>query len=155
MTNSPSRTVEATALDRRAVLGCLAALAACPSGALAASGGVWTLATQIVAGARVADPTMLKLAVKSIESEFGAATVGKLLDAVLSRDAANIVDPFPDAAVEAAARRYVEMVYTGQIDAGTTPGFHQALAWQVLPFTKPPSICGPGFGWWTKPPDVR
>jgi hypothetical protein len=142
-----------TDFDRRAVLAGLAGLIACPNQAFAASDRSWTLATQIVAGTRIADPTVLKLAVEAIEAEFGAAGVEKLRDAVLARDAANIVDPFPDPPVEAAARRFVEVVYTGQFAASSALGFHQALAWQVLPFTKPPSVCGPGFGWWTKSPD--
>jgi hypothetical protein len=144
-----------TDFDRRAVLLGLAGLIACPNQAFAALDRSWTLATQIVAGTRVVDPTVLKLAVEAIGAEFGAAGVEKLRDAVLARDAANIVDPFPDPTVEAAARRFVEVVYTGEITVGSTLGFHQALAWQVLPFAKPPSVCGPGFGWWTKPPDDR
>jgi hypothetical protein len=141
--------------DRRAVLLGLAGLIVCPNQSLAAAGRSWTLATQIVAGTQVADPTVLNLAVRAIEAEFGAASVEKLLDALLARDAANIVDPFPEPTVEAAARRFVEVVYTGEITTGSTLGFHQALAWQVLPFAKPPSVCGPGFGWWTNPPDDR
>ena len=142
-------------LHRRAVLLGLAGLIACPNQSPAAADRSWTLATQIVAGARVTDPTVLKLALQAIEAEFGAAGVEKLLDAVLARDAANIIEPFPDPAVETAARRYVEIIYTGEVIAGSALGFHQALAWQVLPFAKPPSVCGPGFGWWTKPPDDR
>ena len=56
---------------------------------------------------------------------------------------------------EAAARRFVEIVYTGETSADSAVGFHQALAWQVLKFTKPPSVCGNGFGWWTNRPDER
>jgi hypothetical protein len=146
---------EPAEFDRRKVIAGLAALIACPNQAFAVPDQSWTLATQIVAGTRVSDPTVLTLAVKAIETEFGADIVTKLLDAVLARDAANIAAPFPDPAVEAAARRFVEVVYTGEFAVGSTLGFHQALAWQVLPFTKPPSICGPGFGWWTNPPEDR
>jgi hypothetical protein len=155
---TPSRTprrAEPAGFDRRAIVAGLAALVACPNQAFAMPDRSWAMATQIVAGTRVADPTVLTLAVQAIETEFGAATVTKLLDAVLTRDAANIVEPFPEPAVEAAARRFVEIVYTGEFATGSTLGFHQALAWQVLPFTKPPSVCGPGFGWWTNPPDDR
>jgi hypothetical protein len=141
--------------DRRAILVGLAALIASPTRVFATPDGPWTLATQIVTGTRVVDPTMLGLAVAAVESSFGTATVDKLLDAVLARDAANIVEPFADPEVEAAARRFVEIVYTGEIAVGSALGFHQALAWQVLSFAKPPSICGPGFGWWTNPPDDR
>jgi len=150
---------EITGLDRRTVLAGLAAWAATsvamPGTASAASKNMWTTATQIIAGARVNDATFLQLAIDAIESEFGAATVEQLLDAVLARDAANIVEPFPDANVEAAARRFVEIVYTGETSADSAVGFHQALAWQVLKFTKPPSVCGNGFGWWTNRPDER
>lgn len=153
--SSNSHSIKAGGLDRRTVLLGLAALLAPSNAVAAAPGNLWTVATQIIAGARVADPTVLKLAVGAVESEFGGATVEKLLDAVLARDAASIVEPFADPAVEAAARRFVEIVYTGQIGANSTLGFHQALAWQVLPFTKPPSVCGKGFGWWTNQPDDR
>ena len=150
--------------DRRAVLAGLAALAGSPlfaggaAAAVAGSGARWTLATQILAGTRPRDATLTELAVAALEREAGAETVEKLLVAVLGRDADDIGAPFADAAVEAAARRFVEMVYTGELPAadGTTTGlgFHQALAWQVLRFTKPPSVCGPGFGWWADAPDV-
>jgi hypothetical protein len=160
MTRSPTQSSVSSSdgpagLDRRTVVAGLAALVACPNQAFAAQDRSWALATQIVAGTRVSDPTMLTLAVQAIETQFGANTVMELYDAVLARDAANIAAPFPDAAVEAAARRFVEVVYTGEIATGSALGFHQALAWQVLPFTKPPSVCGPGFGWWTNPPEDR
>jgi hypothetical protein len=156
MTAAPANLSTApTAIDRRTVVAGLAALLACSNAARGATTESWTLATQIVTGTRIADPTVLQLAVEAIEAQFGAPIVDKLLDAVLARDAANIVKPFDDAKVEAAARRFVEIAYTGEIRPGTALGFHQALAWQVLPFTKPPSVCGPGFGWWTNPPESR
>lgn len=145
--------------DRRRLLLGFAAVAglstlplAALSGPAAAAADSWTLATQIVAGTRLGDPTVLALVIEALEAEVGAAMVERLRTAVLARDAADIVDPFEDPAVEAAARRFVEMVYTGAFAAGATPAFHQALAWKVLPFTKAPSVCGPGFGWWTNPP---
>jgi hypothetical protein len=153
MTTDPTGPVdEFAAPDRRAVLVGLATLLAAPSRLLAAPSESWPLATQIIAGTRVADPTVLALAVSAIEVRFGAAVVEKLRSAVLDRDAANIVEPFPDPQVEAAARAFVETIYTGEIATGDAVGFHQALAWDVLTFAKPPSVCGPGFGWWTKPP---
>jgi hypothetical protein len=143
--------------DRRSVTAGLVALLAIPGAtvsgpAIAATGDSWTMATQIIAGARLADPNVLDLAVKALEGEVGADVVRRLYFAILERDAASIVDPFEDEKVEAAARRFVEMIYTGEIAPGTIAAFHQALAWQVLPFTKPPSVCGPGMGWWTDPP---
>ncbi len=49
------------------------------------------------------------------------------------------------------------MFYSGEIKAADSHSdafyYHQALTWQVLDFAKPPSICGPGFGWWTAKPD--
>jgi hypothetical protein len=142
-------------VERRAVLFALAAMFAPWGGAAANAKNLWMVATQIIAGARVADPTVLSLAISAVESQFGGTTVDKLLDAVLARDAANIVEPFAEPTVEAAARRFVEIVYTGEVSSSSTLGFHQALAWQVLPFTKPPSVCGQGFGWWTNAPDDR
>lgn len=150
---SRKRSREATGLDRRTVLAGLAALAASPSAAFANPKNLWTVATQIIAGTRLADDTVLSLAIGAVESEFGASTVDKLLEAVLARDAANIDAPFPDPKVESAARRFVEIVFTGEVSTDSALAFHQALAWQVLPFTKPPSICGAGFGWWTDRPD--
>jgi hypothetical protein len=143
--------------DRRSVLAGLMALLAAPQAAVAASPQSWEIGTQILAGARVRDPSFLAMALQALAEEVGEPIVDRVLDAVLSRDAANIGKPFPDGAVEAAARRFVDIVYTGEVP---TPGgvkalgFHQALAWQVLHFTKPPSVCGPGFGWWTDPPDA-
>ena len=127
-------------------------MACCPSVAWATESESWTIATQIAAGTRVADPTILALATKTLEAEVGQVTVEKLLTAILERDADSITKPFEDKATEAAARRFVEIVYTGQFSSNDMAGFHQALAWQVLPFTKPPSVCGPGFGWWTQSP---
>jgi len=147
--------------NRRRVLIGLAAVAglpglpfaALPAAAATATADSWTLATQIVAGTRLGDPTVLTLVVEALEAEVGAAVVERLRTAVLARDAADIVEPFEDPAIEAAARRFVEMVYTGTFAPGSMPAFHQALAWKVLPFTKAPSVCGPGFGWWTDPPE--
>jgi hypothetical protein len=145
-------------IDRRAALtGLAAALVAAglPPQAQAAS---WDLVVQILAGARMKDPTVLALALDSLRREFGEPALRRLAEAVLARDAANIVEPFTDPQTEAAARRFVEMLYSGEIaDGAGKPlmlGFHQSLAWQVLPFTKAPSLCGPGFGWWNAPPDV-
>lgn len=148
--------------DRRRVLAGLAAFAAAPAALLSPAAAAvppdWTLATQILAGTRPRDPTLTGLAVEALTREAGAGTVERLVAAVLARDADDIAAPFADPAVEAAARRFVEMVYTGALagaDGTTTAvGFHQALAWQVLRFTKPPSVCGPGFGWWADAPDV-
>jgi hypothetical protein len=139
--------------DRRTVVAGLATLLALPGTTFAASGGNWTMATQIIAGTRLADPNVLEMAVAALEKEVGTDVVARLHSEILKRDAADIVDPFKDEKVEAAARRFVEMIYTGEITPGTTVAFHQALAWQVLPFTKPPSICGPDMGWWTDPPE--
>ena len=144
-------------VDRRSVVAALAGLLVAPRAlaagmAPAAAAGSWTLATQIIAGARVGDPNFLALAVEALEAEAGRDVVARLHTAILSRDAADIVEPFADADVESAARRFVEMVYTGALTPGRTVGFHQALAWQVLHFTKPPSVCGPDMGWWHDPP---
>lgn len=149
---------EPLSLDRRRVLLGLGALLALPAAAEAAPGS-WRLGMQILAGARVEDPTVLALVLEGVAAEFGKPAVDALLAAVLQRDAASIVEPFDDPRTEAAARRFVEMIYTGEVPTGpsgkiTALAFHQALAWQVLPFTKPPSVCGPGFGWWTKAPEV-
>jgi hypothetical protein len=147
-------------MDRRSVLAGLAALSgASVTGISAALGAAssWEVGMQILAGARLRDPTLLSLALDGLAREVGADTVDRLLEAVLARDSANIEAPFDDPAIEAAARRFVAIVYTGEIptaDGGDPAiGFHQALAWQVLPFTKAPSVCGPGFGWWTDPPE--
>jgi len=151
--------IEAGAIDRRRVLLGLAAIAAVrPDRVLAApAADPWLAASQTLAGARVRDPVFLGLCVDALEREAGAGAVKGLLAAVAQRDAANIGDPFADADVESAARRFVEMVYTGEIMQadGSAPaiGFQQALAWQVLGFTKPPSVCGEDFGWWNQPPD--
>lgn len=150
--------MEFVGVDRRSVVTALAALLVAP-GAIASgsapvsAAGSWTLATQIIAGTRVADPNFLAMAVEALEAEAGRDVVARLHAAILRRDAADIVEPFADTQVESAARRFVEMVYTGALTPGRTVGFHQALAWQVLSFTKPPSVCGPDMGWWHDPPE--
>jgi hypothetical protein len=145
--------------DRRQVLLALGAFALAPGTGAAAAPGSWDLAVQILAGTRVKDPTVLALALQGLTAEIGVSRVDALLRAILSRDADSIVEPFSDSKIEAAARRLVDIVYSGEIPTGpdgavTALAFHQALAWQVLPFTKPPSVCGPGFGWWSNPPDI-
>lgn len=144
--------------DRRAVLVALAGVASLPAfPALAATGSDWSLAVQMLAGTRMRDPTLLELALTALARDAGADVVARLHRAVLARDADDIVRPFEDPAVEAAARSLVAMLYTGEIaDADgtvTAIGFHQALAWEVLAFTKAPSVCGPGFGWWADAPE--
>jgi len=145
--------------DRRSLLLAFAAFAALPAlPAGAASPASWTLAVQTLAGTRMRDGAVLSLALDALTRTAGADVVARLHRAVLERNADDIVAPFGDAAVEAAARQLVGMLYTGEIpDADgrvRAIGFHQALAWEVLPFTKAPSVCGPGFGWWTDPPDA-
>lgn len=143
-------------VDRRALVAgfaaLLAATVAVPKAGLAA-GSNWTLATQIIAGTRMTDPNVLSLAIDALDREVGTETVDRLYRAIVKRDAASITDPFEDEDVENAARRFVEMVYTGELNKGDTVAFHQALAWKVLRFTKAPSVCGPGMGWWTNPPE--
>jgi hypothetical protein len=142
-------------LDRRAALAGLGALLS-HRAALAVPTPGWLIATQVVAGTLPRDLTLADLALEALIRSAGPATVDALLFAIMARDAQNIGDPFADPAVEDAARHYVEMLYSGDIpdEDGTVSniGFHQALAWQVLRFTKPPSVCGPGFGWWAEPP---
>jgi hypothetical protein len=144
-----------TSLDRRSLLLGLAAAVVAPVSAFAARDG-WEVGMQILAGTRLRDPNVLALVIGALERESGADTVKRLIAAVLKRDAGNIVDPFDDPAVESTARRFVEMAYTGEIPQAdgrvAAIGFHQALAWQVLGFTKPPGVCGPGFGWWNQRP---
>lgn len=143
--------------DRRAVLMAVAGLASLAAGPAAAAVGRWPLAVQILAGTGMRDGTLLTLALEALTRDAGADVVARLHRAVLARDADDIGRPFGDADVEAAARKLVEMLYTGEIPdaAGTVTavGFHQALAWEVLSFTKAPSVCGPGFGWWADPPE--
>jgi hypothetical protein len=144
--------------DRRSVLVALAAFGALPVLPAFASAPSWTLAVQVLAGTRMRDETVLALALEALNRSAGEAVVARLHRALLARDADDIVAPFADAEVEAAARSLVAMLYTGEIpDADGTVraiAFHQALGWEVLPFTKAPSLCGPGFGWWAEPPDV-
>ena len=148
-------TASCTVIPRRAVLlGVLPLLIAKP--ALATSNLSWLLATQTIAGVRPLNMPFLDLVIEALRRVHGADTVTRLHDAILARDAENIAEPFPDALTEAAARHLVEMLYTGEIPAMdgsmAATGYHQALGWQVLHFTKAPSICGPGFGWWSQPP---
>lgn len=155
----------AEAPDRRSVLAGLAAFAGAALGpGLATSGAAlagpeasWVLATQILAGDRPRDPNLIALALDALRRNQGDDLVDRLLAGVLARDADSIAAPFADPAVEAAARRFVEIVYTGAVDtdgAVDAVAFHQALAWQVLRFTKAPGVCGDGFGWWADAPDV-
>jgi hypothetical protein len=144
--------------DRRAVLAALAGLASLPAfPAAAATATDWSLAVQILAGTGMRDPILLEIALAALSRQVGADVVARLHRAVIARDADDIVRPFEDPAVEAAARGLVAMLYTGEIaDADgtvTAIGFHQALAWEVLAFAKAPSVCGPGFGWWADAPE--
>lgn len=153
----PNTNRAAGCLDRRSLLVILAAAVAAPgSGLAAAADRSWATGTLILAGTRPRNPDFLSAALGAFQNEFGAKTAGQLLDAVLQRDAARITDPFDDPVLEAAARRLVEILYAGDLPsssgADVAAGYQQALAWQVLGFTKPPSICGPEFGWWNAPP---
>ena len=144
--------------DRRGVLVALAGLVTLPAfPASAAAAARWPLAVQILAGTGMRDQAVMTLALDALTRSAGADVVARLHRAVLARDADDIVRPFDDAEIESAARKLVEMLYTGEIaDSGgtvTAIGFHQALAWEVLAFTKAPSVCGPGFGWWADAPE--
>jgi hypothetical protein len=147
-----------TGPDRRGVLAALAGLATLPAfPAFATPSARWPLAVQILAGTGMRDEAVMTLALDALARSAGADVVARLHRAVLGRDADDIARPFDDPAVEAAARALVGMLYTGEIaDADgtvTAIGFHQALAWEVLSFTKAPSLCGAGFGWWADAPE--
>ncbi len=115
------------------------------------------LAAQILNGALPEPIEIVDACYASLATELGRDTLDALIAAILERDAASIDAPFERPEIEAAARRLLEIFYTGETTAADgsrdVPYFHQALAWHVLGFTKPPGICGPGFGWWAdKPP---
>ncbi len=117
------------------------------------------LAAQILNGALPEPIEIVDACYTSLATELGQDTLDALIAAILERDAASIDEPFERPEIEAAARRLLEIFYTGETTAtdgsSDVPYFHQALAWHVLGFTKPPGICGPGFGWWAdKPPTL-
>ena len=146
-------------LDRRTLLLALATAIAAPGFALAAgTDRSWVIGTQILAGTRPRNPDFLAAALDAFQGVFGAEASDRLLDAVLQRDAARITEPFDDQRLEEAARYLVGILYTGDFPSGRGAdvplGFQQALAWQVLGFTKAPSVCGPGFGSWNAPPSA-
>jgi hypothetical protein len=55
------------------------------------------------------------------------------------------------------ADKIVEYWYTGlyETDSGLAVAtFTEALAWKVLPWTKPPSFCGGAMGYWSERPKM-
>ncbi|MEZ5863729.1 MAG: hypothetical protein R3D25_06520 [Geminicoccaceae bacterium] len=154
-------------LDRRRFVAALALvggmapaslLSAGPAAARRLSGDARSLlAAQILNGALPEPIAVVDACYDSLAAELGGDILDALIEAILERDAASIDEPFERPEIEAAARRLLEIFYTGEVVAADgsrdVPFFHQALAWHVLGFTKPPGICGPGFGWWAdKPP---
>ena len=150
-----------TDLSRRRALQALAVLLCTPASLRLAAADALSnrklLATQILNGLTPTTLSVIDQLFSALEQELGQETVAQLIAAVLERDAANISQPFDDTSTEQAAQRALEMFYSGEIKNADGHAdalyYHQALTWQVLDFAKPPSICGPGFGWWTAKPD--
>lgn len=148
-------------LSRRRALQALAVLVSTPAGLPWAAADTLAdrqlLAAQILNGVTPASLSVVDELFAELMRELGQDTVTRLITAVLQRDASSITRPFEDAAIEQAAQRALDLFYSGEIKGADGQAdalyFHQALTWQVLDFTKPPSICGPGFGWWADKPD--
>ncbi len=155
-----------TTIDRRRLLGAMLTVGGSVTSYAIAGGGPLLattlddnarhiLAAQILNGATPEPIEIIDRFYQSIAEEFSEDVLDRLIEAILARDAGNIDVPFEDAEIDAAAQRMLEIFYTGEVTVGgqkQTLYFHQALAWHVLRFTKPPSICGPGFGWWADEP---
>ena len=95
-------------------------------------------------------PEILAAAARaSLTGAFGADTVTALVRAVAVWDGAGAL---PDA-VEAAARRLLVILYTGEPGTGgqrgDAPFYPWALAWQSLDFARAPGVCGGAFGSWS------
>lgn len=160
-------TIEPRGLDRRRFVAALALVGGAAPASLLPAGSAAALrldgdarnllAAQILNGALPEPIELVDACYASLAAELGQDTLDALIAAILERDAASIDEPFKRPEIETAARRLLEIFYTGETTAADgsrdVPYFHQALAWHVLGFTKPPGICGPGFGWWAdKPP---
>jgi hypothetical protein len=82
---------------------------------------------------------------------FRNATPPSSLDTLVRTGA---LDTAPGAAV---AAKIVEQWFTGVYDSPAGPRvatYTEALAWSTLAFTKPPSACGGGVGYWADAPSA-
>jgi D-sorbitol dehydrogenase-like protein len=126
---------------------------------LAAAGGAATgCATGAAAGhAPVSLDEFLALStlltgVKDLDAEHGRLYLASL-SATEARDLAVLART--RALDTAVAAKIVECWYTGIYDSPTGPRvatYIEALAWTTLGFTKAPSVCGGGVGYWADAP---
>ena len=149
---------------------------------LAAAGGAAGCATRGVAGAVHAPITLdefvalstLLTGVKDLDAEHGRLYLSSLSaadarDLAVLHDRAGLRGAFPPATLDALARTgaldtaaaravtatIVECWYTGVYDSPGGPRvatYIEALAWTTLDFTKAPSVCGGGVGYWADAP---
>ena len=90
-----------------------------------------------------------ELAMLCERAGFRTATPPASLDALVRSGA------FDSIAGAAVAAKIVESWFTGIYDSPTGPRvatYTEALAWSSLEFTKPPSVCGGGVGYWAEAP---
>jgi len=145
-----------TALGRRDFLRAMTLLAAGGAAAACATGGY-------VAAAPVSLDEFLALSrlltgVKDLNAEHARLYLTSL-QASAGRDLATLVrtGALGSTTGAAVAAKIVEYWYTGIYDSPTGPrvATHtEALAWSTLAFTKPPSACGGGVGYWADAPSA-
>lgn len=112
----------------------------------------FTEAAWALCGSEDSPEFVVEAARRMILREFGEGSDAKLVAAIRG---AKPDAPLPDD-VQAIAKRLLVILYTGETegpDKATKVLGHYpwALAWSVLRFAKAPSICGAGFGSWSKP----
>ncbi|MCA0997969.1 sugar dehydrogenase complex small subunit [Alloyangia pacifica] len=148
---------------RRAVLSggvSLAAMAALPGGALAASlnsgrdRAVFRSILYALAGPVSVAPQLLDSVTALFEAKFGAAAVDVLSAHAAQAGIAPLLEPQEDANREAQLQWLTEALFTGtadpEDDGARMINYPYALGWKSLSFGKAPGLCaGPDFGYWS------
>jgi hypothetical protein len=152
----------AGSLDRRQVLLGFAGLVAAAATGIGPAGA----ATELDASAfralsfglmgRIAeDPSLAEAYLAALRERVAPGDLERLAAVVREHAGSGMDAAITRAGLDAVANQVIAAWYTGTVPTATgsrVVTYLDAVAWKATGFTKPPSVCGPGFGFWANPP---
>ena len=93
--------------------------------------------------------------IRAMEAELGKDDLAKLAETIRNHPGDTMTPAITEAGLDNLANRVIEIMYTGIVEKDgekITLHYTETLQWQVGTYTKPPTTCGPQFGYWKDPP---
>lgn len=101
------------------------------------------------------DPSIETALRDHLTAQYGKGALERLAQIVAENSGVELDEAISAAELDALANAIGATFYSGlgeTADGWQVVTYTGALAWQAVPFTKPPSICGGAFGYWSKAP---